>query len=291
MAKNLRAKLPTSDILTVYDVNTSALDKLKSESSSDNLHIAASPREVAHKSDHIITALPEPQHVKSVFQDILAETIPSPPSEKTRIYIDCSTIDPTTSREVAQLVKDKSSADFVDAPMSGGVVGAAAGTLTFMVGADAALMSRIEPILLLMGKKVWHMGVQGTGLSGKLANNYALAINNIAAAEAFNLGIKWGIEAKALANLLNSATGKSWPSEVNPPVPGVNENSPSSRDYNGGFGVSLMCKDLRLAIKAADEASAKLVLAEVAKSVYELTEKEHKGKDFSVVYRWLGGKE
>lgn len=192
---------------------------------------------------------------------------------------------------MAQLVKDKSNADFVDAPMSGGVVGAAAGTLTFMVGADAALMSRIEPILLLMGKKVWHMGVQGTGLSGKLANNYALAINNIAAAEAFNLGIKWGIEAKALANLLNSATGKSWPSEVNPPVPGVNENSPSSRDYNGGFGVSLMSKDLRLAIKAADEASAKLVLAEVAKSVYELTEKEHKGKDFSVVYRWLGGKE
>lgn len=192
---------------------------------------------------------------------------------------------------MAQLVKDKSNADFVDAPMSGGVVGAAAGTLTFMVGADATLMSRIEPILLLMGKKVWHMGVQGTGLSGKLANNYALAINNIAAAEAFNLGIKWGIEAKALADLLNSATGKSWPSEVNPPVPGVKENSPSSRDYNGGFGVSLMSKDLRLAIKAADEAGAKLVLAEVAKSVYELTEKEHKGKDFSVVYRWLGGKE
>lgn len=217
--------------------------------------------------------------------------MPKPPSEQSRIFIDCSTIDPTTSREVAKLVKEKGDADFVDAPMSGGVVGASAGTLTFMVGADKSLIARIEPILMLMGKKVWHMGIQGTGLSGKLANNYALAINNIAAAEAFNLGIKWGIQPKALADLLNSATGKSWPSEVNPPVPGIKENAPSSRDYAGGFGVSLMKKDLGLAVKAADEAGAKLVLADIAKTVYDATEKEHKGKDFSVVYRWLGGKE
>lgn len=175
--------------------------------------------------------------------------------------------------------------------MSGGVVGASAGSLTFMVGADKELMSRVEPILMLMGKKVWHMGIQGTGLSGKLANNYALAINNIGAAEAFNLGIRWGIEAKALADLLNSATGKSWPSEVNPPVPGVKEGSPSSKDYEGGFGVKLMHKDLRLAIKAANEAGAKLVLSDIARSVYEETEKQYKDKDFSVVYRWLGGKE
>lgn len=226
-----------------------------------------------------------------MFDEVTSADLPKPPSEKSRIFIDCSTIDPTTSREVAKQVKEKAGADFVDAPMSGGVVGASAGTLTFMVGADKELMSRVEAILMLMGKKVWHMGPQGTGLSGKLANNYALAINNIGAAEAFNLGIRWGIEAKALADLLNSATGKSWPSEVNPPVPGVKENSPSSKDYAGGFGVSLMHKDLRLAIKAADEAGAKLVLADIARTVYEATEKEHKGKDFSVVYRWLGGKE
>lgn len=247
--------------------------------------------EADHNQDNIITALPEPQHVKSVFDTILASSLPKPPTESSRLFIDCSTIDPATSRDVAKSVKDKTGDDFVDAPMSGGVVGASAGTLTFMVGADKELISRIEPILLLMGKKVWHMGIQGTGLSGKLANNYALAINNIAAAEAFNLGIRWGIDAKALADLLNSATGKSWPSEVNPPVPGVKEGSPSSKDYAGGFGVSLMNKDLRLAMKAAKEADAKLVLADVAKSVYDATEKDHKGKDFSVVYRWLGGKE
>lgn len=183
----------------------------------------------------------------------------------------------------------KEEADFIDAPMSGGVVGAAAGSLTFMVGAEKDLVPRAEKILLLMGKKVWHMGPQGTGLSGKLANNYALAINNIGAAEAMNLGMKWGIEAPALANLLNSATGKSWPSEINNPVPGVIPTSPSSRDYAGGFGVSLMNKDLRLAMSAASEAGAKLFLADKAKEVYDAAEKDHKGKDFSVVYKLLGG--
>lgn len=175
--------------------------------------------------------------------------------------------------------------------MSGGVVGARAGTLTFMVGCEPGLIPRIEKILLMMGKKVWHMGPQGTGLSGKLANNYALAINNIGAAEAMNLGIRWGIQPKALADLINSATGKSWPTEINNPVPGVLENSPASRDYEGGFGVSLMKKDLRLAVSSAREAGAKLALAEKATEVYEETEKAYKGKDFSVVYRWLGGKE
>lgn len=175
--------------------------------------------------------------------------------------------------------------------MSGGVVGARAGSLTFMVGAEKEMMARVEAVLLLMGKKVWHMGPQGTGLSGKLANNYALAVNNIGAAEAMNLGVRWGIEPKALANLLNSATGKSWPTEINNPVPGVLETAPASRDYDGGFGVSLMRKDLRLAVAAAQEAGAKLALADKVQEVYEETEKGHKGKDFSVVYRWLGGKE
>jgi 3-hydroxyisobutyrate dehydrogenase len=237
-----------------------------------------------------VSALPEPQHVKGVFGEVLASKLPNAPTESSRIFIDCSTIDPTTSRGVAKQVSEHGEADFVDAPMSGGVVGARAGSLTFMVGADESLMKRVEAILLLMGKKVWHMGPQGTGLSGKLANNYALAINNIGAAEAMNLGMKWGIEPKALSDLLNSATGRSWPTEINNPVPGVIETAPASRDYEGGFGVSLMRKDLKLAMSAAEEAGARLELAEKAREVYEETEKSHKGKDFSVVYKWLTGK-
>lgn len=225
--------------------------------------------------------------MKGVFGEVFASKLPKPPSESSRIFIDCSTIDPTTSRGVAKQVSEHGDADFVDAPMSGGVVGASAGSLTFMIGADESLVKRAEAILKLMGKKVWHMGPQGTGLSGKLANNYALAINNIGAAEAMNLGMRWGIKPKALADLINSATGRSWPTEINNPVPGVIETSPSSKGYAGGFGVSLMRKDLRLAMTAAEEAGAKLVLAEKAKEVYEETEKAHRGKDFSVVYKWL----
>lgn len=169
-------------------------------------------------------------------------------------------------------------------------MGAQAGSLTFMVGCEPDKISQVEKVLLLMGKKIWHLGAQGAGLSGKLANNYALAINNIAAAEAMNLGLRWGLDPKTLGDLINSSTGRSWPSETNNPVPGVVKAAPSSRGYEGGFGVSLMYKDLRLAIRAAQEAGARLELAAKAEEVYKDVEKDHKGKDFSVVYQWLVGK-
>lgn len=177
--------------------------------------------------------------------------------------------------------------------MSGGVVGATAGTLTFMLGAPTALLPRIEPILLRMGRRVLHCGPHGAGLSAKLANNYLLAIENIATAEAMNLGVKWGLDPKVLADVINVSTGRCWPSEVNNPVPGVVETAPAGKDYQGGFGIGLMRKDLRLAVLAAKEADAKLVLADKAQEVYEQAERVERcrGRDFSVVYRWLGGKE
>ena len=162
-----------------------------------------------------------------------------------------------------------------------------------MLGAPTDLVERIEPILLRMGKRVLHCGPHGTGLSAKLANNYLLAINNIATAEAMNLGIRWGLDPKTLAGVINVSTGKCWPSEVNNPVPGVVETAPASREYSGGFGISLMRKDLKLAIVAANEAGARLELADKAREVYETAEVQDrcKGKDFSVVYRYLDGKE
>ncbi len=162
-----------------------------------------------------------------------------------------------------------------------------------MLGSPDALVSRVEPILLMMGKRVIHCGSQGAGLSAKLANNYLLAINNIATAEAMNLGMKWGLDPKTLGNLINISTGKCWPSEINNPVKGVVEGAPASRDYKGGFGISLMKKDLGLAIKAAEEAGARLELGDKAIEVYREAEKQEncKGRDFSVVYRYLGGAE
>jgi 3-hydroxyisobutyrate dehydrogenase len=212
---------------------------------------------------------------------------------KARLFIDCSTIDPTTSAEVAEAAHSTGQGKFIDAPMSGGVVGAEAGTLTFMIGAAPETVEQTTAVLSLMGRRVLHLGGQGAGLKGKLANNYLLALNNVATAEAMSMGIKWGLDAKALAGMINISTGKCWPSEVNNPVPGVIAGSPASRDYEGGFGVSLATKDLKLALKAAVEADVKLALGEAARNVYEAAEQDEncKGRDFSVVYRYLGGKE
>ncbi|KAI0890262.1 putative 3-hydroxyisobutyrate dehydrogenase G6G8.5 [Annulohypoxylon maeteangense] len=294
MAKNLQSKLSSNDSVSLFDINNDATKRLAEEMKASQIggaavEISHSANDAAKNSDIVITVLPEPSHVKSVYREILSPDLP----RKERVYIDCSTIDPSSSREVARWVADANQGQFVDAPMSGGVVGAAAGTLTFMLGAPDALVPRLEPLLLRMGKRVLHCGAQGNGLSAKLANNYLLAINNIATAEAMNLGIRWGLDPKTLANIINVSTGKCWPSEVNNPVKGVVEGAPASRDYSGGFGISLMKKDLKLAIVAANEAGAKLELGDRAREVYETAEQVEscKGRDFSVIYRFLDGKE
>ncbi|KAI1104074.1 putative 3-hydroxyisobutyrate dehydrogenase G6G8.5 [Jackrogersella minutella] len=294
MAKNLQSKLAPSDSIKLFDINHDAVARLAEEMRTSQVggaavEIAQSAIDSAKEADIVITVLPEPQHVKSVYREILSPDLPS----KDRVYIDCSTIDPSSSREVAEWVADARQGQFVDAPMSGGVVGATAGTLTFMLGAPNALVPKLEPLLLRMGKRVLHCGAQGNGLSAKLANNYLLAINNIATAEAMNLGIRLGLDPKTLANVINVSTGRCWPSEVNNPVKGVVDGAPASRDFSGGFGISLMNKDLTLALSAANEAGAVLELGERARQVYREAAKDEscKDRDFSVIYRFLGGKE
>lgn len=238
--------------------------------------------------------LPEPRHVKAVYQSMLEpQALPVVAGPKERLFVDCSTIDPMTSSEVARSILSSCQGTFVDAPMSGGVVGARAGTLTFMIGSPGEHVARATEALSFMGRRVLHLGEQTSGLKGKLANNYLLALNNIATAEAMSMGIRWGLDAKALAGMINTSTGRCWPSEVNNPVPGVVEGSPASRDYEGGFGVALANKDLKLALKAAEEAGVTLGLGEPARKLYDAAESDErcKGKDFSVVYRYLGGRE
>lgn len=215
---------------------------------------------------------------------------PLPPVERERLFIDTSTIDPASSREIANAVQSPNQGRFVDAPMSGGVVGAQAGTLSFMFGASSKTeehIHRIKAVLACMGKEATHVGEQGTGVSAKLANNYILAINNIAVAEAMNLGAKWGLDPKVLARIINTSTGRCWPSEVNNPVPGVVPTAPANRDYEGGFGIGLMRKDLKLAIAAGREVGAPLELAATARGLYDTVEDTYSGKDFSVVYKYL----
>lgn len=292
MARNLRANIPASDTLIVHDVNEQAMRQFADEAKTTGagaVETTDSPRILAEKSVNIITSLPRPVHVRHVFHSILKPG-PLPQLEQERLFIDTSTIDPVTSKEVANAVQAPNQGRFVDAPMSGGVVAAQAGTLSFMFGASSktgALIERVKSVLGLMGKNIWHLGEQGTGVSGKLANNYILAINNIAVAEAMNLGIRWGLDPKVLASMINSSTGRCWPSEVNNPVPGVVEKAPASRDYEGGFGLNLMRKDLKLAIDAAQEAGVPLQLASTARGVYDAVKDLYPDKDFSVVYKYL----
>ncbi|KAE8417831.1 6-phosphogluconate dehydrogenase [Aspergillus pseudocaelatus] len=300
MAKNLRAKIPASDTLIIRDINENTAKRFVEENEeavrnsgakegTSRVLIAQNAREIAEQSTVIVTSLPEPEHVKNVFYCMLHHG-ELPALEKERLFIDTSTIDPASSREIANAIHTTRQGRFVDAPMSGGVVGARAGTLSFMFGASSQtgeLVDRVQSVLMLMGKKAWHMGNSGTGVSAKLANNYLLAINNIATAEVMNLGIRCGLDPKVLADMINTSTGRCWPMEINNPVPGVVETAPASREYAGGFGISLMNKDLRLAISAAEESGTPLALADKARGVYKAVEDEHRGKDFSVVYKWL----
>ncbi|KAK1826174.1 NAD binding domain of 6-phosphogluconate dehydrogenase-domain-containing protein [Podospora conica] len=296
MARNLQAKLSPTDTIRLYDINPAAAERLATEMTTKHTGgakptIATTAAEAAHDASTILTCLPEPAHVLATYTSILASPLPALPTP--RLLIDHSTIDPSTSRRVAALASS-ASATFLDAPMSGGVIGATAGTLTFMVGCPSTsplLAARVSPVLLKMGARVLPCGPQGAGLAAKLANNYLLAVQNVAVCEAMRLGVASGLDAAVLAGVINSSTGRCWASEVNNPVPGVVEGAPAGRGYAGGFGIGLMRKDLGLARVAAKEVGVGLVLGERVGEVYEEAEREEGRGDFSVVYRWLEGRD
>ncbi|KAI5306773.1 hypothetical protein KEM56_007183 [Ascosphaera pollenicola] len=269
MAMNLRENLQKDDMLIVYDADNKKAQRILVDSYVDG----------ASKS---ITAIGQGP------RDVAMRYSSSP-----RLFIDCSTIDPTTSRTIAQAVKSTPNAGhFIDAPMSGGVVGAFNGTLSFMMGHTPDpkypnLAARAEQTLLHMGSKVWHMGPQGTGLAAKLINNYMLGIANIATSEGMYMGQKLGLDPAVLSAMIAGSTGRNWSNDINNPVPGVNPAAPSSKGYEGGFGIALMKKDLALFEKGVKEAGGRLALMEKVLEVYAKTEAAYAGKDFSVVYEYL----
>ena len=184
-------------------------------------------------------------------------------AKKGTYILDTSTISPIASKEFAAEAKKKEMI-FVDTPMSGGITGAQNGTLTFMVGCEKENFEAVKEVLLGMGKNVFHCGGPGTGEIAKICNNLILGINMIATAEGLSLGEKLGIDPKILSNILSVSTGRSWCVDTYNPRPGILENVPSSRDYNGGFMVSLIRKDLSIALEAAEEADAKLKFGQLA---------------------------
>jgi len=264
---------------------------------SAKIHIADTPGRAAQLASTVITMLPSSPQVNQVYlgdAGILPSVLALRRDTKIGIAtlaIDSTTLDVSTAKEVSTRVAREAQISMVDAPVSGGVVGAAAGTLSFMVGGPTESFQRAKPFLERMGKTIVHCGDSGTGLAVKICNNLILGINQVAVAEAMLLGTSLGLSPALLASVINNSTGRCWPSSVNNPVPGAlpGQSPPCERDFKGGFAAKLMLKDLHLAINAAESVSVPLPLGSSSVKIYkDVTEDEElASRDFSVVYRFL----
>jgi len=261
--------------LTVFDLVPTAVDTAVRHGAA----AAAAADDVAKADvDIIVTMLPAAQHVREVYlgsHGLLAHVRPGV------LLIDSSTIDPLTAREVAAAAANN---PMLDAPVSGGTGGAIAGTLTFMVGGAHEAYERALPVLSAMGKHIVHCGPSGNGQVAKIANNMLLGISMIGVAEAMSLGVRLGVDAKILAGIINTSSGRCWSSEVYNPFPGVVETAPATRGYSGGFAVDLMLKDLGLAAEAAHQVKQAVPLGALAQQLYQtFSTQGHGGLDFSAI--------
>ena len=245
---------------------------------------AASAAEAASGAGVVITMLPAGQHVRSVLTGaggVLARVATG------ALLIDCSTIDLETARDLAAAAAGHG-CDMLDAPVSGGSAGAAAGTLTFMVGGTEAAFARAQDVLNAMGKTVVLAGPAGAGQAAKLCNNLILGITMLGVSEAFALADKLGLPAQALFDISSKSSGQCWSLTSYCPVPGPVPASPANRDYQAGFAAALMLKDLTLAVEAAAAAGAAGVLGRPAQQAYErLCAMGLGSKDFSVAAQAL----
>jgi len=280
MCRNL---LKHGHTLKVYDVVAELVKKLEKE----GCEVASSAGECAKGVDVVITMLPSSPHVRSVY---LGEYGVLRGAKAGTPLIDSSTIDPLTSREVAMDAKAKG-CPMIDAPVSGGVGGAEAGTLTFMVGGESHDYEAAKPVLQAMGKNIVHCGGIGNGQVAKICNNMMLAIEMIATSEGMTLAAKLGMDPKTFAAIVNTSSGRCWSSDTYNPYPGVLENVPASRGYTGGFGADLMLKDLTLVTDAAKSAKHPVLLGAVAQQVYQKHSNDGNGaKDFSsVILQYMKG--
>jgi 3-hydroxyisobutyrate dehydrogenase len=227
--------------------------------------------------------LPAGEHVLSVWNDVL------PAANQGALFIDCSTIDVASARAAHKLAAERGIAT-LDAPVSGGVGGAKAATLTFMVGGSQHAFERGKPVLERMGKRVVHCGEAGNGQAAKICNNMILGVSMIAVSEAFVLGEKLGLSHQALFDVASASSGQCWALTSYCPVPGPVPASPANNDYKPGFATALMLKDLRLARAAAQSVKAQTTLGEQAADIYERFAQEgHSGADFSAIVKRVRG--
>jgi 3-hydroxyisobutyrate dehydrogenase len=243
--------------------------------------------EAVKDADFVISMLPAGKHVESVY---LGENGLINHLSTNTLVIDSSTIDSGTAQKVAKELSSKG-IHFVDAPVSGGVGGAKTGTLTFIVGGEAADFDSAKPVLEAMGKNIFHAGAHGAGQVAKVCNNMLLAVLMAGTSEALQLGIDNGLDPKVLSEIMLQSSGRNWTLEVYNPCPGVMENVPSSNDYQGGFMVDLMAKDLGLAMDTCVKSQSATPMGSLARSLYAMHATQGNGKkDFSSIFQTFSNK-
>ena len=243
--------------------------------------IAPSGRVAVANAEIVVTMLPAGPHAIACWADIL------PAAPRGAMFIDCSTIDVASARELHQ-AGAKAGALTLDAPVSGGVAGASAGTLTFMVGGAPGAFASAKLVLEAMGKRIVHCGAAGAGQAAKICNNMILGATMIVTCEAFALAEKLGLSAQALFDVASNSSGQSWSLTAYCPVPGPVPASPANRDYQPGFAAALMLKDLRLAQEAAAGVGAATPLGAAAAQLYaEFDAAGRGGDDFSAIITML----
>ncbi|MGA0838555.1 MAG: 3-hydroxyisobutyrate dehydrogenase [Pseudomonadales bacterium] len=242
---------------------------------------ASSALDCASGVDVFITMLPAGRHVEGLYlgaDGVLAHARPG------TLFIDCSTIDPGTARKVAAAATERGFT-LLDAPVSGGVGGAQAGTLTFIVGGSHEGLERARPLLSAMGRNIFHAGDNGAGQIAKVCNNMLLAILMTGTAEALALGVRNGLDPATLSAVMQQSSGGNWALNVYNPWPGVMAEAPASRGYSGGFMVDLMLKDLGLALETAEQSGGSTPMGALARNLYRLHQQNNEaGKlDFSSI--------
>jgi 3-hydroxyisobutyrate dehydrogenase len=245
---------------------------------------AGSVGEAAANCDLVITMLPSSANVEAVY--LGSEGIVGT-AARGRLCVDMSTIDPGTSQRVAARLKERG-LRFLDAPVSGGVAGATAGTLAIMVGGDAGDLEEARPVLAAMGANIIHVGAVGAGEVAKLCNNLISGTVAVAVSEAFRIGEAFGVDPQILTSVIAKSSGATWVMEHMHPVPGIVESAASNRQYAPGFMTDLMAKDLALAVNAAREKRVPVVVAPAAQQLYRMASSHGLGReDFSAVYKFL----
>ncbi|MEN6542912.1 3-hydroxyisobutyrate dehydrogenase [Parvibaculum sp.] len=279
MARNL---VKAGHALKVFDLSAQAVAGLV-EAGAEK---AATAADAAKGVEFVVTMLPAGEHVRSVY---LGEGGLIAAADKGTVFIDSSTIDVPSARDVIAAA-ERAGMSMLDAPVSGGVGGAEAGTLTFMVGGKEEAFARAKPIIEKMGKNIFHAGAAGNGQVAKVCNNMILGISMIAVSEAFALGEKLGLDAQKLFDISSTASGQCWSMTSYCPVPGPVPTSPANRDYKPGFTAGMMLKDLRLAQDASKTARVPTPLGAQAAQIYALMEASgHDAIDFSGVIKLIKG--